>query len=40
MPFVSNVMQLFDMEMAEVTVRLIVKGLSILLSISLRRVKE
>lgn len=39
-PFISNLVQLFDMEMVEVTAQLILKALSSSLSISLGRVKE
>lgn len=39
-PFISNLVQLFDMEMFEVTVRLILKALSLSLSISLERVRK
>lgn len=39
-PFISNHVQLFDMEMVEVTVQLILKALSSSLSISLGRARE
>lgn len=40
MPFISNLVQLFYMEMVEVTAQLVLKALSSLLSISLGRVNE
>lgn len=39
-PFISNLVQLFDMEMVEVTAQLVLKALSSLLSISFGRVNE
>lgn len=40
MPFISNLVRLFDMEMFEVTVQLILKALSSPLPISLGSARE